>query len=64
MNQKYQHRLKTNIYITGSFQGVNKLFVLRFEDNAVRTEHPGYFLRKVEIKDRWKNIFDHPVKMI
>ena len=36
--------------IDPSFQGVNRLFVLSFQDNAHRTRHTGYFLAKVEIK--------------
>ena len=32
------------------FQGVNRLFVLSFEDNAHRTGHTGYFLPKTEKK--------------
>ena len=37
--------------IDSSFQGLNKLFVLWFEDNAVRNGHKKYFLPTVEIKD-------------
>ena len=55
--------------IDPSFQGVNRLFVLSFENNAGRTGHTGYFLPNVGIKhynvmiDR-QNFFDHPLKMI
>ena len=34
-----------------SFQGVNRLFVLSFEDNTDRTVHRKYFIQTVEIKD-------------
>ena len=50
-----------------SFQGVNRIFVLSFEDNAVRTTHIRYFLPKVKVKyynvliDA-RNTFDQPVK--
>ena len=37
--------------IDPSFQGVNRLFALSFEDNVVRTAHKEYFLPKLEIKD-------------
>ena len=37
--------------IDPSFQGVNRLFVLSFENNAHRTKHTGCFLPKVEIND-------------
>ena len=49
------------------FQGVNRLFVLSFEDNAVRKGHTWYFNPKVEVKDynvmmNERNFFDQPVK--
>ena len=55
-------------YLTDtSFQGVNRLFVLLFENNADRTGHTGYFMSSVEteyynvmIDDQ--NILDQPVK--
>ena len=34
-----------------SFQEVNRLFVLSFEDNATKKEHTGYFPRNVKVKD-------------
>ena len=34
-----------------SFQGVNRLFVLSFEDNTDRTVHRKYFIQTVEIKN-------------
>ena len=34
-----------------SFQGVNRLFVLSFENENDRTSHSTYYLPKVEIKD-------------
>ena len=37
--------------IVPSFQGVNKLFVLLFEDYAHQTSHYRYFLSTVEIKE-------------
>ena len=37
--------------IDPSFQGVNRLFVLLFENNNDRTAHTAYFLRTVEIKN-------------
>ena len=53
--------------IDPSFQGVNRLFVLSFEDNAERTRYTGYFLPKVEIKDynvmtNGQTIFDQSIK--
>ena len=50
-----------------SFQGVNKLFVLAFENDAQRTSHSRYYLPNVEIKDynikiNGENFFDQPVK--
>ena len=54
-------------FFNPSFQRVNRLFVLPFEDNAVRTGHARNFLRTVEIKDYnvmidGKKFFDQPVK--
>ena len=55
---KYQSDLKTyeqnrylNHIVNPSFQGVNRLFVLSFENEADRTSHSTYYLPKVEIKD-------------
>ena len=56
-----------NYLIDPSFQHVNRLYVLSFENNEPRTRHAGYFLPKVEVKDYYvlidaKNFFDQPVK--
>ena len=50
-----------------SFQGVNRLFVLAFENDAQRTSAKGYYLPNVEIKHynvmiNGENLFDPPVK--
>ena len=69
---KYESKIKTfaqNIYlnhlINPSFQAVNRVFVLSFENENVRTSHSTYYLPKVEINDYNvmiddKNIFDQP----
>ena len=49
-----------------SFQGVNRLFVLSFENNAHQTRPTGYFLPAAEIRNYntkidWKNFFNQPV---
>ena len=49
------------------FQGVNRLFVLAFENDAQRTVHSGYYLENVEIKNynviiNGENVFDQPIK--
>ena len=54
-----------NHLVETSFQGVNRLFVLAFEDDAQRTSR--YHLPNVEIKDYnfmidGKNLLDQPVK--
>ena len=51
--------------IDPSFQVVNRLFVLSFENNEYSTTHRGYFLPKIEIKDYnviidGQNFFDQP----
>ena len=55
---KYQSKVsakRPNQYldylIESIFQGINKLFVLSFEDNAYRTSYELYFLMTVDIKD-------------
>ena len=39
-----------NFSIDPSFQGVNRLFVLSFEDKNDRKKYKRYFLPKVEVK--------------
>ena len=56
-----------NYLIEPSFQGVNKLFILAFENDTQRTSHSGYYLPSVEIKTydtviNGENIFDQPIK--
>ena len=55
---KYESSIKTfaqnrylNYLINPSFQGVNRLFVLAFENENDRTSHSTYYLPKVELKD-------------
>ena len=55
---KYESNIKThaqnrylNHLINPRFQGVNRLFVLSFENENGRTSHSAYYLPKVEIKD-------------
>ena len=56
-----------NYLIDPSFQGVNRLFVLAFEDDAQRKVHSGYYLPNVEIKNynvmiHGENFVDQPIK--
>ena len=56
-----------NHLIEPSFQGVNRLFVLAFENDEQRTSNKRYYIPNVEIKDYnvmidGKNFFDQPVK--
>ena len=55
-----------NSLIDPSFQGVNRLFVLAFENDAQRKVHSGYYLPNVEIKNyviiNGENFFDQPIK--
>ena len=53
--------------IDPSFKGVNRLFVLLFENEAHRKAHAKYYLPKVEIKNYnviidGKTFFDQPIK--
>ena len=50
-----------------SFQGVNRLFVLAFENDDARTSYNEYYLPTVEIKDynimiNGENFFDQPIE--
>ena len=56
-----------NHLLEPSFQEVNRLFVLAFENDTQRTSHSGYFLPNIEIKDynitiNGENFFDQPIK--
>ena len=56
-----------NHLVGPSFQGINKLFVLAFEDDDDRTAHNTYYLPTVEIKDyniviNGENFSDQPIK--
>ena len=56
-----------NHLIEPSFQGVNILFALAFENDARRISHTNYYLPNVEIKDyniiiNGENLFDQPIK--
>ena len=55
-----------NYLINPSFQGVNRLFALSFENENDRTSHSTYYPPKVEIKDYnimddGRNLFDQPI---
>ena len=70
---KYQSDPKTyaqnrylNHLVNPCFQGVNRLFVLSFENENDGTLHSNYYLLKVEIKDYnvmigGKSFFDQPI---
>ena len=56
-----------NHLVEPSFQGVNRLLALAFENDARRTSHSGYYLPNVEIKNynvmiNGENFFDLPIK--
>ena len=56
-----------NHLIEPSCQGVNRLFVLAFENDDDRTSNEQYYLPTVEIKDynimiNGENLFDQPIK--
>ena len=56
-----------NHLVEPSFQGVNRFFILAFENDDNRTVHNTYYLPNVEIKDynimiNVENFFDQPVK--
>ena len=56
-----------NHLVEPSFQGVNSLFLLAFENDAQRTSNKRYYLANVEIKDYnvmidGNKFFDQPIK--
>ena len=64
--KKYAQSSYLNHLINPSFQGVNRLFVLSFENENDRTSHSNYYLPKVEMKgynvmNNVKNFFDQPI---
>ena len=59
--------INLNHLIEPSFQGVNRLFVLAFEEDAQKTSNKRFCIPNVEIKDcnviiDGKKIFDQPLK--
>ena len=55
-----------NHLVDPSFQRVNRLFVLSFENENNRRSYSNYYLPKVEVKDynimiNGKNFFDQPI---
>ena len=59
--------LNLNYFVEPSFQGVNRLFILAFENDTQRTSARDYYLPNVEIKSynviiNGENVFDHPIK--
>ena len=47
----YERKRHLNYSVDSSFQGVNRLFVLSFENEADRASRSTYYLPNVEIKD-------------
>ena len=56
-----------NHLVEPSFQGLNRIFVLAFENDTQRTSHTGLYLPNVKIKDynimiNGENFFDQPIE--
>ena len=56
-----------NHLVEPSFQGVNRLYGLAFENDTQTTSHTGSYLPNVEIKNynvmiNGENLFDRPIK--
>ena len=81
-SESFKSKIKTRIYLSKpellvknqnlnhlvepSFQGVNRLFVLAFENNTIKTSYSGYYRPNVEITDynimiNGENFFDQPI---
>ena len=63
----YAQNASLNHLVEPSFQGINRLFVLAFENHDHRTSNKRYYIPNVEIKDcnvmiDGKNFFDQPVR--
>ena len=63
----YAQNASLNHLVEPSFQGINRLFVLAFENDDQRTSNKRYYIPNVEIKDcnvmiDGKNFFDQPVR--
>ena len=61
------HNANLNYLIEPSFQGIDRLFVLAFENDAQRASKKRYYIPNVEVKDYnemidGKNFFGQPVK--
>ena len=52
-----RQNLYLNFLINPSFQGVNRIFVLSFKNDADRKIHTKYYLSKIKIKYWWKKRF-------
>ena len=64
--KKYSQKRYLNHFVNPCFPGVNRLFVLSFENENDRSSHSNYYPPKVEIKDYnvmidGKNFFDQPI---
>ena len=67
MTELLRQNPNLNYLIKPSFQGVNRVFILAFENDTQRTSHSGYYLPKVGIKNyniviTGENFFDQPIK--
>ena len=61
------HNPSLNHLVEARFQGVNRLFVLAFENDTQRTSAKVYYLPNVEIRNyniliSGENVFDQPIK--
>ena len=62
-----QHNQYLDFLVNSSFQGVNRLFVLPFENNGARTSYTRYYppfaeLKNYNVVSDGQNFFDQPVK--
>ena len=67
--KKFAQNRYLNHLINLRFQGINRLFVLSFENEDDRTSCSTYYLPKVELKDYnaiidGKNIFNQPINIM
>ena len=61
-SMKYDRNPYLDRLVDPSFQGVNRIFALSFENDSDTATHTGYYFPKVEIKDyNFENVFDQSI---
>ena len=67
--KRWAHNQYLNYLFGPNFQGVNRFFVLSYENETDASGHTGYYIPKVETKDYhvmidWRNLLNQPVNLL